>query len=586
MSAAMSLLARLQSSGARWSGGLPAGVAGRDAVASSMAHYLRRLAAADGASPAAPPPPLPPALLVVGTKGKGSTAAMCESVLRSRGLRTGLFTSPHLLCAGERIRVDGAATPAAAFLRAFWSAADALAPELRALAAAGDAGAPPPRGVPGLPGFNFLALLALRAFAAARVDVAVLEAGVGGRLDACCAVVAAPVAVGVAALDFDHTELLGRTLAAIATEKAGAFRAGVPAVTVPQRADALDALAAAAAAAKAPLWLADPAQLARGGAFPALGLDAPFQRANAALAVALADIFMASRERAHAAAPPATLPEPPRAAPLATTPALGAGPPPFPFAMPLPSSTLAGLRAAAWPGRAQTVLLDAAGAALNAAPPARAAARLLLDGAHTAASMAEAARWLRAATAGEPAPRRVLVFACGHEKPAVAMLLALSTLRFDRVLFCTAPAGLAAKRPPPTAAQAIAEFVSRRDSGGSDFGGGSDDAAAAAAASPPPADAWPRTLAALWRAVHCDASLARDRARLAAELAPPGAPAAPLPAAPADAVVCASAELALADALALPPPPAPPTDVVVTGSLYLVAAALRHVRWTEPPPAR
>ena len=88
---------------------------------------------------------------------------------------------------------------------------------------------------------RFLTLLALRAFADARLDAVVLEVGLGGRLDA-TNVVPAPVATAVTTLDYDHTELLGDTLAQIATEKAGIFRRGVPAVTCTQATEAAAAL--------------------------------------------------------------------------------------------------------------------------------------------------------------------------------------------------------------------------------------------------------------------------------------------------------------------------------------------------------
>jgi len=154
---------------------------------------------------------------------------------------------------------------------------------------------PLPLPLPTLPGFHIFALFAYTIFVDAAVDVIVLEVGLGGRLDATNVVPREHVAVcGITTLDFDHVELLGDTLPDIAREKAGIMKPGVPVVTVPQRADASAALAAAAAAIGAPLLLATPASLAARspvGAPPRLGIDGAHQHINAALAVALVDIF-------------------------------------------------------------------------------------------------------------------------------------------------------------------------------------------------------------------------------------------------------------------------------------------------------
>ena len=629
MAAAMALLSRLQADGAAWTRSLPAGAIGRDTAAAAMAQYMRLLAArlpserAQGLCAVSPTGvlALPPALLVVGTKGKGSTAAQTESILRAHGLRTGLFTSPHLLCATERLRLDGVPLSRSRFLDGLWACAGALEPELRARAEfSAKPGLRPGNQPlpPGLPGFNLLALLALRVFSEEAVDVMVLEAGVGGRLDA-INVVPAPVAVAVTTLDYDHMELLGGTLTSIATEKAGVMRAGVPAVTAPQRPEAMAALCLAAAAARSPLLLADPALLERraGGAFPALGLAAPYQRVNAAIAVALTDIFLASRARAHAPVDVATAADelaPPQ-------------PRPYNPPTPLPEATIEGLRAATWPGRAQTVDLDARGRALSkesllapAPGPAAVAAtavaasavgtpavgttRLLLDGAHTEASMAEAVRWLHAAVAAARPSRLVLVFSCGHDKPAAALLLPLSTLPFDRVYMCVAPAGLSARRMPPTVDQALADLAARRQGGAEASAQGHLPPQLAPLPSPAattaPAEAaaaWPRTLADLWQAVHKEPALVAERARMCVELGDSSA--LPPHASTRALFACASAADALRDALACPPPsqPTPPppaggsvgasgtqphTIIVVTGSLYLVGAALEHVGWVEP----
>ena len=151
---------------------------------------------------------------VGGTNGKGSTVAMLEAVLRAAGLRVGCYTSPHLLAYNERVRIDGA---------------DAGDGELVASFARIEAarGAGPGPAVP-LTYFEFGTLAALDLFARAALDVAVLEVGLGGRLDA-VNIVDADVAV-VTTVDLDHMDWLGDDRDSIGREKAGIARAGRPAI--------------------------------------------------------------------------------------------------------------------------------------------------------------------------------------------------------------------------------------------------------------------------------------------------------------------------------------------------------------------
>lgn len=170
-----------------------------------------------------------PVVLVAGTNGKGSTAAMLASIARSAGARTGLATSPHLEHVEERARVDGRPI-----------SSDELDRHLRAiLAATAEAGLPDPTY------FEATTAAAFLAFAEAGVDLAVVEVGMGGRLDATNA--ADPVLSIVTPVALDHIAELGTTPAAVAGEKAGIFRAGRPAVISHQEPVAGAALAAAAA---------------------------------------------------------------------------------------------------------------------------------------------------------------------------------------------------------------------------------------------------------------------------------------------------------------------------------------------------
>ncbi|HYN27466.1 MAG TPA: bifunctional tetrahydrofolate synthase/dihydrofolate synthase, partial [Burkholderiales bacterium] len=154
-------------------------------------------------------PALPPAITVAGTNGKGSTCAMLEAILGAAGYRVGCYTSPHLLRYNERVRLLGEDALDAALAESF----------ARVEAA---------RGQTPLTYFEFGTLAAMDVFIRERVDLAVLEVGLGGRLDAVnafdsdCAV--------VTSVDFDHMEYLGNNRDSIGAEKAGIFRAGRPAI--------------------------------------------------------------------------------------------------------------------------------------------------------------------------------------------------------------------------------------------------------------------------------------------------------------------------------------------------------------------
>jgi|SRR5581483_5503743 len=152
-------------------------------------------------------------LHVAGTKGKGSTAHLAEAILREAGYRTGLYTSPHLVDMRERIRLDGRPIREAHFARVMAR----MEPELRRLRPTY---------------FETMTAAAFVAFADRRVDYAVVEVGLGGRLDATNVIT--PAACAITTIDFDHMDKLGHTLEAIAGEKAGILKPGVPAVSSPQ----------------------------------------------------------------------------------------------------------------------------------------------------------------------------------------------------------------------------------------------------------------------------------------------------------------------------------------------------------------
>lgn len=313
-----------------------------------------------------------PSVLVAGTNGKGSTAALLASILDAAGLRTGLYTSPHLEHPCERIRVGGRPLSPAALGR--------LVEEVTA------AGLRTPTY------FEAMTAAAFLAFARRRVDLAVVEVGMGGRLDATN--LADPVLSVVTAIDLDHREHLGDSLGEIAREKAGILRPGRPALALADPAEAAAALAERAAALGADLvdlspWLGDVRFLAEGWEGQRLEIATPAGRRRLALALAgrhqAANLLLA----VHAAERLAE----------AGWRSIGR------------AAIRRGVAAARWPGRLESVTV----------PGGR--RRVLLDAAHNPGGAARLAEFLAARTG-----RGTILFGAVGDKDAAGMLGALAPL--------------------------------------------------------------------------------------------------------------------------------------------------------------
>jgi dihydrofolate synthase/folylpolyglutamate synthase len=162
---------------------------------------------------------------IAGTNGKGSTAAMLESILRAAGLRTGLYTSPHLEVINERIRINGENISDELFAT-LWTRVSA---SIESLMASGKLAAHPTF-------FECVTAMAFLAFAREHVDFAIYEVGLGGRLDA-TNIVAPEVSV-ITPIDFDHENYLGHSIEEIAAEKAGIIKSHAWVASAPQRPDA------------------------------------------------------------------------------------------------------------------------------------------------------------------------------------------------------------------------------------------------------------------------------------------------------------------------------------------------------------
>jgi dihydrofolate synthase/folylpolyglutamate synthase len=174
-----------------------------------------------------------PVIHVAGTKGKGSTGAMMASALRAAGYRTGFYTSPHLVDYAERIQIDGSNIAHGELA--------ALVEELKPAAAQIEA----------VTTFELTTAAAFLHFARKGVDAAVIEVGLGGRLDATNVV--DPLVAVITSISYDHMAVLGNTLTQIASEKAGIIKAGRPVVVAPQKSEAFEAIQRIAEERGAPL---------------------------------------------------------------------------------------------------------------------------------------------------------------------------------------------------------------------------------------------------------------------------------------------------------------------------------------------
>jgi len=311
---------------------------------------------------------------LVGTNGKGSTASFLSAILSAGGYRTGLFTSPHLISFTERIRIDGAEIDEASVVR-LAQRVMAAAPEESTF-------------------FEIITAMAALHFAEQGVEIAVFEAGMGGRLDATNALNG--VISLITPISLDHTEYLGSRVAEIAVEKAGICKAETPVVSARQHPEAARVIARHARELASPLFLCgehfdaawEDGKLNYRGLRLSLegvgtGLTGLYQSGNAALALAAAELLS------------------------------GAG---FPVA---PQALVSGLARATWPGRME----------LFPGEP-----RVLLDGAHNPAGAQALAR----ALALIPRARLFLVAGVMGDKELSGILSPILPLA-DRV-FAVAPA--------------------------------------------------------------------------------------------------------------------------------------------------
>jgi dihydrofolate synthase/folylpolyglutamate synthase len=325
-----------------------------------------------------------PAVLIAGTNGKGSTAATLASILTASGVRTGLYTSPHLARVNERIRLDRAEIDDKTFARLYFRVHDAA----QQLVIDGR--------LPQLPSFfEILTAQALEYFAEAGVEIAVLEVGMGGRLDATNIV--DPLLSIITDISLDHMEWLGSTIGAIAHEKAGILRRNGTLITLPQHPEANQALGEVAVELKVRGVSAVPymplASTAGEGSYriEALGaefdVDSPLAGAHQHRNVALAIAAAVELAQHHG----------------------------FPIT---PASITAGIHQTRWPARMESVQ--------------RSGVEWILDVAHNPAGAWALRAGLNAKLA-DGAKSRILIFSCLRDKPVAEMAQILFPL-FDQVI--------------------------------------------------------------------------------------------------------------------------------------------------------
>jgi dihydrofolate synthase / folylpolyglutamate synthase len=332
---------------------------------------------------------------VAGTNGKGSVCAMVESIARAAGQRTGMFTSPHLCRFAERIQIAGEPLDDITLARTLGRALD---------------------GAPELSFFETATLAAFLAFREAKVDLAIVEVGIGGRLDA-TNVLPRPRAAAITRVALDHTDRLGPTLLDIAREKAGIAKPGLDLVLGPMQADVRAAIDGVARSHSATTTAASgEAPLVR------IGLEGDFQRDNARVAAELGARIGAE-----------------------------------------PGAIERGLASVRWPGRLERI---------EAGPPGAPARRFLVDAAHNPDGAGALARYLRSLTM--PPGEIALVFGTLGDKDWPAMLDLLAPLAAAARVYVAPDGGSRAAIAPPrlaarhtgATASGVAAALDRASAGG------------------------------------------------------------------------------------------------------------------------
>nr|XP_002734675.1 PREDICTED: folylpolyglutamate synthase, mitochondrial-like [Saccoglossus kowalevskii] len=334
---------------------------------------------------------------VSGTKGKGSVSAFCESILRANDLKTGFLSSPALIEHRERIRINGLPLTREEFIEYFFHVYKKVDnPQI-------------------LNGQRLIAMTAFHAFIQKRVDVVIMEVGIGGTYDY-TNVIRRPVVTGINLIDFDHTKYLGDTLDKIAWHKAGICKPGRPAFTITQSKEAMDTILSRAKELKAPIQLVPELDEYDWQGHPMkLGIAGDHQKRNASLAIQLCRAWMEEHTLSNTSFEN-----------IKTNDTLKHSYPTAP-AFKLSDAFIVGLRNCQWPGRTQIIK--------------RENVTYYLDGAHTPISIKACAEWFKSRCV------KVMLFNVTGDRDPRGLIEMLHHCNFSCATFCPNIVDINSKQP-------------------------------------------------------------------------------------------------------------------------------------------
>ncbi|XP_062515085.1 folylpolyglutamate synthase, mitochondrial-like isoform X2 [Corticium candelabrum] len=338
---------------------------------------------------------------VSGTKGKGSVCAMVESILRHSSLKTGLYTSPHLVEVRERIRINGVPLSQNAFASYFWDCFH----KLKVLE----------EETSGPQYFKFLTAMGYYVFLKEQVDVAIVEVGIGGQFDY-TNIVRRPVVCGITALGYDHTSMLGKTIEKIAWHKAGIIKKGAPVFTVKQDSGGLNVIMEKARELE-------------------LSLEGEHQYTNASLAIQICQSWLSARKNGTAENDIAeslwhckSVSETSENDAITANGHAESHEVPTASVFDLADNFRNGLKTCFWPGRNQVI--------------SRPRITYFVDGAHTPRSLRACQNWfLKSLTSNSTKQTttqlaRVLMFNCTSGRDPNQLLSELKGIEFNFAIFC------------------------------------------------------------------------------------------------------------------------------------------------------
>ncbi|GAB0094970.1 Folylpolyglutamate synthase [Sergentomyia squamirostris] len=319
---------------------------------------------------------------VAGTKGKGSTCALVDSILQCHGIRTGFFSSPHLISVTERIRLNGIPVSEENFVKYFWRIYNLLRK-------AQDHETDMPTY------FKFLTIMAFNVFLEENVDVAIMEVGIGGEYD-CTNIVRNTKTVGITSLGLDHTQILGNTVEEIAWQKAGIIKQKSHVFTVTQPAGCLEVIQKRASEKKAVLTVVPEFSAYTWKFYPTNNVGTHAQRSNASLAMQLSHDWLQHHR----------LTRTPQNINLLEN---------------ISDDISMGIEKAKWPGRCHMVPFHRR--------------RVFLDGAHTVESIEVCAEWFTDNTAKSNNPKCLIFNVTGSRDTKKLLSTLLETSSFNLILF-------------------------------------------------------------------------------------------------------------------------------------------------------